>query len=130
MPVFQPRAERLNLSFPVTFFGDGDTLPGSCLNISLSGLFARFTRPPELWVTGRIALETGKATLTLDARIARVFDREAGVAFLFHTEAEHEAVRDLVAFAAANTQLTGDQPFQPTPTFPRERRAPHTIRST
>ena len=107
MPLYQPRAERLNLSFPVTFFSDEGTLPGSCLNISLSGLSARFTRPPELWVTGRVTLQTGRSTLTLHARIARVLDREAGLAFLFKSDAEREAVREVVAFAAASTQLTG-----------------------
>ena len=110
MPVYQPRAERLNLSFPVTFFGDEGALPGSCLNISLSGLSARFTRPPELWVTGRISLQTGRSTLTLHARIARVFNREAGLAFLFKSDAEREALREVVAFASTETQLTGGLP--------------------
>lgn len=111
MPVYAPRAERLNLSFPVTFFADGDTLLGSCLNISLSGLFAHFTRPPELWITGRIALNTGEGTVSLEARVARVLDREAGLAFILHTDAERAAVRDLVAFAASNTQLTSSRPL-------------------
>lgn len=110
MPVFQPRAERLNLSFPVTFSSDDDTVPGSCLNISLSGVSGRFVRPLDLWVTGRLSLKTGKGTVTLSARVARVIEREAGLAFILGTETEREAIRDLVAFAAANTQLTGSLP--------------------
>lgn len=109
-PAYAPRADRLNLSFPLTFSSDGDTLLGSCLNISLSGLFARFIRPPELWITGRVALNTGKGSVSLEARVARVLDREAGFAFILHTDAERETVRDLVAFAASNTQLTSALP--------------------
>ena len=110
MPVYQPRAERLNLSFPVTFFSDDGTFPGSCLNVSVSGLFARFPRAPELWINGRVALQTGKGTVTLPARVARVLDTGVGLAFLFQTDAEREAVRDLVAFAASHTQLTSGRP--------------------
>ncbi len=111
MPVYQPRAERLNLSFPITFSGDGDTLLGSCLNISSSGMSAHFTRPPELWITGTITLNTGKGSVSLKVRVARVLDREAGFAFILHTDAEREAVRDLVDFAASNTQLTSARPL-------------------
>lgn len=110
MPVYQPRAERLNLSFPVTFSGDGEHLRGSCLNISLSGLSASFSRPPEVWVTGTLAIETGSSTVSLQVRVARVLDREAGFAFLIQTDADRQAVTSLVAFAAANTQLTGGRP--------------------
>lgn len=110
MTVFQPRAERLNLSFPVTFSSDDDTVTGSCLNLSLSGILGRFVRPLDLWVTGRISLRTGKGSVTLPARVARVMEREAGLAFILSTEAERQTVRDLVSFATTNTQLTGGRP--------------------
>lgn len=111
MTVFQPQAERLNLSFPVIFSSDDDTVTGSCLNISPSGLSSHFVRPVDLWATGHVSLETGKGTVTLPARVARTNEREAGLAFILHTDVEREAVRDLVAFAAANTQLTGGRPL-------------------
>ncbi len=111
MPAYLTRAERLNLSFPVIFSADGDTLRGSCRNISLSGLSAGFSHPPEVWVTGALAIETGSSTITLQVRVARVLDREAGFAFLIQTDADRQAVASLVAFAAANTQLTGNPPM-------------------
>ena len=83
MPVYLTRAERLNLSFPVIFSADGDILRGSCRNISLSGLSAGFARPPEVWINGALAIQTA---------------------------ADRQAVASLVAFAAANTQLTGNPP--------------------
>lgn len=110
MPVYQPRAERLNLSFPLTFRSDDDTVPGSCLNISSSGLLGQFVRPLDLWVMGQVSLQTGRGNLSLKARVARVIEREAALAFVLSTEAERQSVRDLVNFAATNTHLAGGMP--------------------
>lgn len=107
---YAERADRLDLSFPVEFREEDGRTRGSCLNISASGLLARFQRPLELWTSGDLWCDTGATILELRVRIVRANDREIGMTFQFRNDLEREAVQSVVAFAAANTGLAGGRP--------------------
>ncbi len=111
MAGFKDRAARLDLSFPLEFEADGETVRGHCLNISESGLLASFPVPPELWTQGELRLHFGESAYELKARVARLHDNQAGMSFTFRGEADRTAVRTMLAFAAANTHLVGLPPF-------------------
>lgn len=108
----QARAPRYDLSFPLQLTTDEDgELVGHCLNLSQSGLLANFDQSPELWSQGDLVLHFGEDLCHVQARVARVNGREAGLAFLFRSEADREAIRIMLAFAAVQTQLVGKVPF-------------------
>ena len=106
----QERARRLDLSLPVRFAEPGGETVGRCLNLSESGMLAIFDRALELWVTGRISITVDRTRVEVTARVARVGEREAGLAFLFVDEAERRQMIALVAFVASQTTLTGYRP--------------------
>ena len=102
------RARRLDLSFPLRFEGDCADASGHCMNVSESGLLARFDRPMEVWDVGELSLHFGEKVLLVRAKVARVNENEAGLAFLLRGEADRLAVEEMVAFATAKTQLHDD----------------------
>lgn len=101
------RANRIDLSFPVCFVDEGSENRGHCLNISASGLMARFEREPDLWATGTLQLSFAGDLVIVPARVARCIDQQAGMGFLFENEGQREAIRALVASAAAQSTLAG-----------------------
>lgn len=107
---YLPRAERLDLSFPVEFRGADGRMGGSCLNVSESGMLAQFRLALELWTEGELWVEAGVTQLLIRVRVARVEDRQAGLAFRFADEDQRAKVRAVVAFAARNTGLAGGAP--------------------
>ena len=104
------RAARIDLSLPVTFFAEGTTEAGHCLNISASGLLANFAHAPELWTVGELTMEAAGIQLAVSARVARVDGSEAGFAFAFANDRQREAVHQLVALAAARTHAANAHP--------------------
>ncbi len=71
---------------------------------------ARFRQPLDLWTSGELWCNTGTVMLEIKVRVARVNDGEAGLAFQFRSDAEREAVRAVVAFAASRTGVVGNRP--------------------
>ncbi len=108
--VYAPRAARVDLSLPLTFSAEGASEAGHCLNISASGLLASFAHPPELWTSGDLSLEAAGIHLAVPARVARVDGFEAGLAFAFGNDRQHEAVHQLIALAAARTHACNVNP--------------------
>lgn len=112
MSPFQQRARRVDMSFPVVFREAGAApVPGSCLNLSESGLLAVFDVALELWSHGVIEIVHGGETAAMEARVARVSECEAGLAFAIHGEREQGIVRGLLREAERGTQLVGRPPF-------------------
>ena len=108
---FQTRKDRLDLSFPVEFFVDGECVRGHCLNLSESGLLATFDPLLDLWTAEDIHLLTPEGTCTERARVARVQERAAKLSFCFRGEGERLRVREVLALASERTLLVGTPPF-------------------
>jgi hypothetical protein len=96
-PAPPPRATRFQLDALVSFAGEEGTQEGRCINVSESGLLARFDTPPELWTNGRLNLEAGEHFLSIQARVARIQGKEAGFAFLFSNDSDRAAIAILLA---------------------------------
>ncbi len=111
MLTYPSRAPRLDLSLPLQFTSREGVFAGHCLNVSASGLRAIFDRPLDLWTDGSLLLHYGDDQIVIEARVARVEENEAGLAFLLHDECEREAIRTMLAFAAAGLHLTSRPPF-------------------
>ncbi len=111
MTPFKDRAARLDLSFPLRFSSEDGTVAGHCLNLSESGLLANFDHPLELWTRGELLLHFATNQCQVDARVARVNEREAGLSFLYKSDGERHAIHTLLAFAERQSQLTGRPPF-------------------
>jgi hypothetical protein len=109
----QDRASRYDLRIPLEFIGDGCIVRGNCVNISESGLVALFERPLDLWTTGEIRLHAGRHSCKISARVARVQDREAGLAFRIGSDASDRSlllIRALIE-EARDTGTTFTPPF-------------------
>jgi hypothetical protein len=91
-----PRATRFKLDSPVSFSGDEGTYDGHCINVSESGLLARFNKLPEVWTNGKLTLEAGEHYLTIPARVARHQGQEVGFAFALDSENDRDAVAILI----------------------------------
>jgi hypothetical protein len=78
------------------FVADDCVYTGQCINVSQSGLLARFEKPPELWSRGKIELEAKEHLLTIHARVARRQDNEVGFAFSLDTENDWAAISILI----------------------------------
>ncbi len=69
--LFVDRAERQDVSFPLLFTsGDGEMVPGTCDNLSESGLLATFTLPLDIWTHGKVNLSFGAGLLGVHVRVA------------------------------------------------------------
>lgn len=77
----QNRSERYDLNIPIEYLQEGRIVLGRCINISESGLLARFDEPLDLWTTGELRLHAGQRSCKLGARVVRVTQREAGLTF-------------------------------------------------
>ncbi len=108
---YLPRAERLDLSFPVEFRGDEGKIKGNCLNVSDTGMLAHFRRPLELWTEGDLWADAGVQQLLLRVRVVRCVGQEMGLAFRFRSDGERKLVQDVVAFASQHTGLAGGRPL-------------------
>lgn len=90
---FQNRAQRYELRVPVEFLAEGRIVTGNCINISESGALATFEHPLELWTTGELRLHSGRSSCKISARVARVIDREVGLAFRIDAETSDASLR-------------------------------------
>lgn len=97
---FANRAERQDVLFPVVFTqGDGTKVPGTCENLSESGLLATFTAPMDIWTHGAVDLLFGVGLLGLHVRVARIDGQQAGLAFQDMDEARRSKIREVMSAA-------------------------------
>lgn len=107
MAAYQNRAERVAARFPVTLTIENQSLSGECINISESGMLARFPVSLELWTIGEATLHFAEGVLALRTRVARVLDLEAGLVFLFTNDDQRSTVAAAVASAWAEMRKKG-----------------------
>ena len=93
------RSARYSVDLPLTFIADGVEVAGHAINVSQSGVLARFSEPLELWITGDLAMLVGEYYVTLPAKVARVQEGEFGMAFVQRTENDERAVGILMEYA-------------------------------
>ncbi len=116
IPTTSPaRATRFRLEVPVAFVAAERRHEGCCINVSSSGLLARFDDTPELWINGKVELEAGEHYLSIHARVARLQGNEAGIAFLLNTDNDRAAIAILLGSVLDNPQpeLSGAESLQP-----------------
>lgn len=90
------RATRFHLDVVVSFVEDDRTYTGQCINVSQSGLLARFDNAPEPWSEGKVELETKEHYLNIHARVARRQGNEVGFAFSLKTENDRAGISILI----------------------------------
>jgi hypothetical protein len=81
---------------------------GYCLDISASGMLAKFDKPVAIWLVGEITVLLEEGHVHIGVRVARVNGREAGLAFHIEDNNDRSAVGRLMNFA-----LQHSQPGQP-----------------
>ncbi|MGI4758466.1 MAG: PilZ domain-containing protein [Janthinobacterium lividum] len=81
MSEFADRATRKGFTFPLEFVVDGERIPGTCENLSESGLLATFAKALEVWERGEVDLHFGIDLIGVRARVARVDGLKAGLSF-------------------------------------------------
>ena len=99
--ISQARATRYELDVLVSFVGDECKHDGQCINVSDSGLLAKFDKPPELWTDGQLSLEAGAHYLSIHARVARLQGKEVGFAFSVLTDNDQSAISILIDSVSA-----------------------------
>ncbi len=99
---YQPRATRFALEVPLCFVAEECRYEGQCINVSASGLLARFATPPELWKNGKVELETGEHYLDIHVRVARMENDAVGFAFCLDTPTDGAAIEILLNAASAS----------------------------
>ncbi len=93
---YQPRSTRFQLEVPVSFAVDDQKYLGQCINVSETGLLARFKDLPELWTDGRLFLESGEHYLSINARVARIQGNDVGFAFAILGSNDQETIKVLI----------------------------------
>ncbi len=98
------RSTRLDLNVPLWFEVEGARVRGQCLNVSESGLLTKLDRIVDIWVVGELSLSIYEYELNIKARVARLVDRDTGLAFMTKSEADRRTVRMLMDIASASSR--------------------------
>ena len=93
------RAARYALKVPVRFRSADGLVLGETVDMSASGMLVRFDREMDVWLSGEMSTFVHAHPLTLRVRVIRADDRMAGVAFLIRSDADREAVKELMVVA-------------------------------
>jgi hypothetical protein len=90
------RASRVRLKTPVMFDFPGGRAWGESIDISESGILAVFTQMLDIWLIGRLSILVGEQPIDIEARVARVDGRTAGLSFRQASDKQHAIIRDLI----------------------------------
>lgn len=105
MPAIVPyayRVPRFALELPLEFFAEGLPIAGRTTNVSETGALVQLQRPVQMGDAGRLDLRFGTMTISLSVIVTHAEFPEAGLNFVFASEAEHQFVRLLTRVAARN----------------------------
>ncbi len=100
MEQYRVRSIRLDLDLPVRFFSADGLAIGRCLNVSATGMLAKFEKPVAVWMTGELSILLEDGYINIGVRVARVLDREAGLAFYVEDDNDRFAIDRLMEFAS------------------------------
>lgn len=90
---------RFKLVVSLSFKTPDGTIAGHTIDVSQSGLLAKFNEPVELWVVGEISLTVGEYYLEIKARVARTLEDGCGLSFLIEDHNDRQAVAILNDYA-------------------------------
>jgi hypothetical protein len=97
---FEYRLSRTNAGFNVDFIAEGETFHGLCKDISDAGIRAEFDGPMVVGSSGLLILRLSARTLKLEAKVAYVRNRQAGLVFACETPLELDAAVEFIAAIA------------------------------
>jgi hypothetical protein len=106
-PSYPLRATRFELDARVFFTGDDRAYAGQSIDVSRSGLLARFRNLPEIWTIGQLELEVGSHYFNIPGRVVRLEGDEVGFAFKLFSQ------RDLSAVSLLIDSVSGRPLFDP-----------------
>jgi len=107
------RAERFELSILVRFQAEDRILAGLSVNVSESGMLARFDHPAEIWSEGLLSTVVEGNFIGIEARVARMHGADAGLTFHIRNEKDRQALRILLSHARARNAPAGQPPVYP-----------------
>jgi hypothetical protein len=97
--VLAPRAPRFDFRTPVVLFLPQGIMKGYSVNVSESGMLAKFDRPVDIWAEGRLSADVGEWNLSINIRVARIEGRETGLSYHIANEGDHKTIQKLIEFA-------------------------------
>ena len=103
--VIANRAPRYALKVPVRFSSADGLALGETVDISASGMLVVFERPVDVWLVGELHTYVHAHPLTLHVRVIRTDDRRTAVTFRLRTEADLQAVSELMVVATEQGQF-------------------------
>ncbi len=109
--ILHPRAPRFELRVPIVIQLPEGMVKGRSLNISESGMGAVFDDHLDVWLAGRLFVMIEDLHLSINVRVARVQDREAGLTFQVATDGDRITIQKLIEHAIA----TGAPPYGDAP---------------
>jgi hypothetical protein len=104
---FVPRSTRYNLELPIRFFSTEGFLTGHLLNVSESGLLAKFDKPVDVWTVGEVSAyvtDVGDGYININARVSRIDHSEVALTFT-ESANDYPSIRYLVALAIVRSPL-------------------------
>jgi PilZ domain-containing protein len=104
--VFAPRAPRFDLRTPVVLHLPEGIVKGYSVNVSESGMLAKFDRPVDIWAEGRLSADVGEWNLSINFRVARIEGRDTGLCFHIANEGDRKTIQKLIEYATQPPSAT------------------------
>jgi hypothetical protein len=96
---FQSRAARFDLKVPLVLYLRDHMTSGQSINVSESGMLARFDRSLEIWLKGHLCVVAGEWHLGIDVHIARVDGRMTALVFEIRSDGDRATIQKLIELA-------------------------------
>ena len=103
--VIANRAPRYALKVPVRFSSADGLAIGETVDISASGMLVMFERPVDVWLVGELHTYVHAHPLMLIVRVIRTDGRRTAVTFRVRTDADLQAVSELMTVAVEQGQF-------------------------
>ena len=104
------RAPRYALKVPVRFRSMDGLVLGETVDIRASGMLVRFDREVDVWLAGELSTSVHAHPLNLRVRAIRSDGKMTGVAFQIRTDADREALKELMAVAVEQGEFVAPTP--------------------
>lgn len=92
----------MKAGFDLTFLVEGETVHGTCRDLSGSGVRAEFDGLVVIGSTGELILRHPSGLLNLEAQVAYIEKSQVGLVFLFRTPSERALVARLISAIASD----------------------------